>query len=133
VDALLAKLDVAQSMQLVVTETKGKRHDLVAWQVRQWLQVERDLNAVAAKGYAIAVRPIILTTTNFSLSEFTQHFLAPMESVGSGPKLQYRTIQATSLPALSEQVNKAAEDGWSVVSGLFYGDEVVILQKEAAL
>jgi hypothetical protein len=93
--------------------------------------VQRDLNAAAAKGYAISVRPVIVTTANFSLSEFTQRFLAPMESVGSGPKVQYRTIQASSLPALSEQVNKAADDGWSVVPGLLYGDDVVILQKEA--
>ncbi|HEY3927771.1 MAG TPA: hypothetical protein VGL89_05320 [Candidatus Koribacter sp.] len=116
--------------KLLVVEDKGRKDDVLQWQVKHWLRVEKELNAAADAGFAMAMRPVIVTTTNFALTEFTEYFYAPMETVRSGAKPHYKTVQANSLPLLSQMVNKAEADGWTMVPGALYGDQVAILEQE---
>jgi hypothetical protein len=95
-----------------------------------WTNFERDLNAAAAKGYAIAVRPTVQGRSNFSGSRYTTRIFAVLEATEH--RVVYKVVRAETLPDLSDAVNHAAAEGWRMVPGLLYGGNLVILQKPAA-
>jgi hypothetical protein len=128
VEAVVVSEPSAPKSLVLTVEDKRQRSGATS-PTHTWEKLETQLNSAAVEGYVISLRPVLVTTTNFAISEFTLRLVIPME-ISNGPRLRYKVVHADSLPLLSELTDQAERDGWRIVPGLLYGDRVVFLQKE---
>ena len=94
----------------------------------QFQAMEEEMNKASAEGFRVYAAPAVLNYSAGGLHPKKYcDFYAAMEPAAE--KQWYRVLFSESLPELSVQVSRAAQDGYHLVSGGLYRDVLAIMEK----